>query len=231
MEIVRRASRDFAAHFNRQGYGVGLVVAVLGPLFYWLFKGSKSAAAEVTGWVLSGILPLVALLTATFLWQLVCAPYRILKDEITAIRDTRIANTTPVGNSANPLRVALLLIRQELAASAIRINEARARSSWWTQSDPLPGIHWNEQFGALADPTLPDALRLKAELAYQQCDRLNHHVIRYMDEYRRRFPIVLGYPASVFAFRDGDADLLLETRRFIDGTNSAITDYLNGAQE
>jgi hypothetical protein len=73
---LHRAWRDFRGHFNRQGYGVGIALAILGPLIFWLVRGSKSAEAQVAGWLLSGIVPLILLLAVTFLWQFIRAPYR-----------------------------------------------------------------------------------------------------------------------------------------------------------
>src|SRR4051794_1826451 len=90
-----RAWRDYKSHFNRQGYGVGIAVAVLGPLSYWVFEGSASAEAEVAGWVLSSIVPIALLLIGSYLWQLWRAPYRQRNDAREEIQTLRVAGERP----------------------------------------------------------------------------------------------------------------------------------------
>lgn len=135
------------------------------------------------------------------------------------------ASSRPAGG-AEALRVALIAIRSELAACAIRIDEALGRKTWWNPSaEPLPAISWDRYFADLADPALHPQTHAQIESAYQRCDALNRQIARYLDEYKRSQFLALPSP-SLYKFRPGDEELLRDVRRVIGQTNTAVTAYV-----
>jgi hypothetical protein len=104
-----------------------------------------------------------------------------------------------------PLRVALMAVRSELAASATIIVEARTEQRWWRPHDALPATEWREQRLALADPALPSELHGQIESVYQTCHRLNQRINDYLAEHKERqmFPMI-PTPPSVYEFLEGD---------------------------
>jgi hypothetical protein len=129
---------------------------------------------------------------------------------------------------ADPLRVALYAVREELGTCGTIINEARSSGSrkWWHPAhDPLPGQKWDEYHAELSQA--PDALHNKMSRAYQKCNRLNHRIRGYITSYRQSQVLAIPMlPAGVFAFRDDDEAQLDDAIRLILDANFAITGYL-----
>jgi hypothetical protein len=130
------------------------------------------------------------------------------------------------------LRIALFAVRSELAAAAIRINEAIDRGSWWRANDPLPAAEWAAHHAALASPSLPPEEHRLIEFAYQACDRMNHRIdgrlLRWRQNQNPMTVAITPVPDGLFAFRDGDLDALRDTRRSIDRANTAISQRVDG---
>jgi hypothetical protein len=163
-------------------------------------------------------------LALPFGFYFIRAPYRILREDVAALAARVEGLDHSPAQGPDQLRVALMAVRTELAACGTRIVEALEHKRWWnTERDPLPALTWKEFFPALADPALPPPLHQEIEGCYQACDRLNHRINRYVDEYRRTQYIVLTVPASVFVLREGDEEALRAVLRRIDKTNTAIS--------
>lgn len=196
--------------------------------------GSNGAggADQIIGAVIAVVAAFALLPLAELAWNYVRAPFRLLRDDLAALAEqvAQFGSASPSGD-ADPLRVALVAVRTELAACATRINEALSREEWWSPTgDPLPAVQWQDHFAALADPALPSVLHQKIEFAYQGCDRLNHRIAGYIEEYKRTQMVALITPSSVFQFREDDAEKLREGRKRIDVANTAISHRVDSTQ-
>jgi hypothetical protein len=128
----------------------------------------------------------------------------------------------------DPLRIALFAVRTELAACGTRIVEALNVQRWWSPTgDPLPAGKWEAHAGDLSDPALPTPLHQKIESAYQHCDRMNHRISRYIEEYRRSQVVPLIIPSSIFAFREGDEQALRDVLKRIETANTGISERVD----
>ncbi len=175
-----------------------------------------------------------AVLGGTFLWQLVCAPHRLLRDEVNGLstRTHALEGTAANALAFDSLRVGLFAVRTELASCATRITESLEKQRWWNPDvDPLPGGNWNEHFAALSDPRLPSSTHQQIEGAYQKCNRLNHRIRGYIAEYKdSHFAPFPSRPAGIYQFRDGDEAEIRECLKKIEVANTAITHRVDGGQ-
>lgn len=212
-----------------------LVTAVVVGALSWaglrtFGPNGAGGADQIIGAVIAVVATFALLPLLELAWNYVRAPFRNLRDDVAALSE-RVTQLGPASlpSGVDPLRVALVAVRSELAGCATRINEALSREKWWSPTgDPLPAAQWQAHFAVLADPVLPNALHEKIEFAYQGCDRLNHRIARYVGDYKRA-QIMPMVPASVFQFRDDDAEALREGRKRIDAANTAISEHLDGA--
>ena len=157
--VRRRANRDFRQHFNRQGFGAAIVVALLGPLIYWADEGTKRASGQVAGWVLSGAAPLGALVVGTYLWSLFRAKRHLMRDELVEANG-RIAEltadvdelNTKVGAFADRLAVTRVQLGVELRAMRHRIEIVRSTRPHpqYSHGFALPTTRWDDHGNVLA---------------------------------------------------------------------------------
>jgi hypothetical protein len=233
--LRRTAWEHFTGHFNRHGYGLAIAVAAVGPLFYWVVEGTDDAAEQVTVWLLTAFVPLAVLLLLALTWSFVSAPYKVLSGQVDAL-GSRVAEietaTATTSSGIDPLRVALLAVRSELSSCDLRIKQTILKLRWWNpEVELLPAVKWEQHFATLSHPDLPEGVWTNIEVSYQLCHRLNQAIRAYMNEYKNtQFPHMF-YPAKVFALREGDAKVLLDTSEQIKDTRVAIDVYLDEAQE
>lgn len=203
-------------HFIARWASLGLAGLLIQDYFHGLELGRL---AWPIAFLLIAALAVFVLTWPKFInWLAASIPFRI----------TRIDGSPTV--QSGPLRVALFAVRSELAACAIRINEARARKTWWDpDQDPLPAAKWDQHFATLSDAAVPDALNAKMERTYQECDRLNHLIRRRLAQWEsnRASGSIVQLPRSfTLNFRQADDQRLHDLRRLIDETNTEISQLL-----
>jgi hypothetical protein len=171
---------------------------------------------------------IVAAFTLPFLFLWATARSRQLREDVAAIvgRVDALEAASPSGTTAS-LRPALFAVRSEFGSCERQMTEAVERQAWWDpRVDPLPADKWSEHLASLSNPALPSSLVARIEDGYQKCHQLNRRVDRYIREYRNtHFPLPM-LPTSVFAFREGDGDVLEEVREDIRVAILAISDEL-----
>jgi hypothetical protein len=203
----------------------GIASTAASIYFSWGHKRGAQVGIGVAAFALG-----VALAFALpLLWFYLRAPQALLRERVEALERVALSHAPPP--DVDSLRGALMAVRGELGACAIRITEALDSNKWWRASDELPGIHWQEQFATLTDPAVPPDLHAQIELAYQRCDRLNHRVRGRWHAWRERqiFPVIV--PSTIYDFEVGDADLLRDVRRELSKTNEAISARVDGVRE
>jgi hypothetical protein len=198
-----------------------------GTYFSWGHGRSGVVVWTVT-WAAIGLF--VALLLIFFaLWA--TGPFHSLGSRI----DTLAAKVEQIGGrtqsgGADPLRVALIAVRSELATCAIQIQDAIAEQKWWVPDQGLPASQWDKHFAALADPALPADLHAQIEKTYQHCHRLNRRIRSRLAEWSRSQVFKLVTPPSTLHFEDGDESMMRDVLKEIQAANMRISERVDGVQ-
>src|SRR6266542_2521154 len=182
----RRARREFPrvlVDSHRMWFWLlfwGLLGTAAGA--YFSYDHKPGALAGITaGAAAAGVF--VALATAFgALWA--TAPRRLLAEKVESLAAAVAELQDREEHRPEPLRVALMAVRSELASCGAIIVEARTEQRWWRPHDALPATEWREQRAALADPALPSELHTQIESAYQTCHRLNQRINDYVVEHK-----------------------------------------------
>jgi hypothetical protein len=77
---------------------------------------------------------------------------------------------------------------------------------------------------------LPTQFHAQIEMAYQQCDRLNHRIKRYLAEQKDANPVTAAFVSGNYSFRNGDEEVLREGLKTITDANGAISERIDATQ-
>lgn len=159
VSVRQRAFRDFRQQFVRQGLGVGIALALLGPLLYWVAEGTRQAKAQVGLWVVSGAGPLVVVMVVLLLWCLLRAPLQLAVENL-AEANARIATlvgelataTAKASSFDDRLAVARARLGAELRETRHRIEIVRSTRPHphYSHQFALPTLQWQEHGDVVA---------------------------------------------------------------------------------
>jgi cbb3-type cytochrome oxidase subunit 3 len=133
---------------------------------------------------------------------------------------------------ADPLRIALITARSELATNAVKIADALEERRWWVPSQKLTTSFWtpgSEHFAALADPAFPAEKHARLEHVVQQCHRLNQRIERRHEEVEQTQLFKLGVKRD-YNLYPGDEEALKAVRAEIGKVNAEISQQVDGIQ-
>ena len=110
---IKRARRDTTAFCKSAGFSIPTVASfLLGSTAFYYLKGVEAMVGEAETWVAYTLGPIGALAVLTFLYNLVCAPFRLERDRCLALsKELDELRTKVAGLEGNPRERALQTIK------------------------------------------------------------------------------------------------------------------------